>query len=82
MADVQRHILNAAALVLTGALAAGPTFAQDSTIYSDMDRVHPVWARSGMVASQEAAATRIGVEILQRGGNAVDAAWRSALRSR
>jgi gamma-glutamyltranspeptidase/glutathione hydrolase len=48
--------------------------AQDTTIYSDMDRVHPVWARHGMVASQEALATQIGVDVLKQGGNAVDAA--------
>jgi len=35
---------------------------------------HPVWANSGMVASQEALATQIGVDILAAGGNAVDAA--------
>jgi gamma-glutamyltranspeptidase / glutathione hydrolase len=35
------------------------------------DAVH---ARNGMVASEEAQATRIGVEILRQGGNAVDAA--------
>jgi gamma-glutamyltranspeptidase/glutathione hydrolase len=34
----------------------------------------PVVARHGMVASQEARATRIGVEVLEQGGNAVDAA--------
>ena len=39
-----------------------------------MDRVHPVYAAHGMVASQEALATNIGVDILKRGGNAVDAA--------
>ena len=55
------------------ALAAAPAFAQEP-IYSDMDRVHPVVAGQGMVASQEALATGIGVEILQAGGNAVDAA--------
>jgi gamma-glutamyltranspeptidase / glutathione hydrolase len=34
----------------------------------------PVVARHGMVASQEGRATRIGVEVLEQGGNAVDAA--------
>ena len=34
----------------------------------------PVAARHGMVVAQEARAARIGVDILQRGGNAVDAA--------
>jgi gamma-glutamyltranspeptidase/glutathione hydrolase len=60
------------------ALLLAPTFAlaqaQQPAIYSDLDRVHPVYATQGMVASQEAAATRIGLEVLQNGGNAVDAA--------
>ncbi len=34
----------------------------------------PVVAHNGMVVTQEARAARIGVEILERGGNAVDAA--------
>jgi gamma-glutamyltranspeptidase/glutathione hydrolase len=34
----------------------------------------PVLAKNGMVASEEARATEIGVEILRQGGNAVDAA--------
>jgi gamma-glutamyltranspeptidase / glutathione hydrolase len=37
-------------------------------------RFLPVVARHGMVASQEKLATRIGVDILKAGGNAVDAA--------
>jgi gamma-glutamyltranspeptidase/glutathione hydrolase len=60
------------------ALLLGPTFAlaqaQQPAIYSDLDRVHPVYGTQGMVASQEAEATRIGLEVLQNGGNAVDAA--------
>lgn len=48
--------------------------AAESSIYSNSATVQPVWAKHGMVASQEALATRIGVDILQQGGNAVDAA--------
>ncbi len=36
--------------------------------------VPPVFAERGMVVAQEARAARVGVEILERGGNAVDAA--------
>jgi gamma-glutamyltranspeptidase/glutathione hydrolase len=40
----------------------------------DMDVFHPVVAHHGMVASEQALATRIGLDILESGGNAVDAA--------
>ncbi|WP_349358564.1 gamma-glutamyltransferase [Stappia sp.] len=62
---------------LVPALAALPARADTPApppILSGDDRVHPVLARSGMVASQEALATQVGRDILQRGGNAVDAA--------
>jgi gamma-glutamyltranspeptidase/glutathione hydrolase len=36
--------------------------------------VKPVAARHGMVVAQEELATRVGVEVLRRGGNAIDAA--------
>ncbi|KXO07722.1 Gamma-glutamyltranspeptidase [Moritella sp. JT01] len=45
-----------------------------SAIYSQMAIHHPVWAANGMVASQEALATKIGVDIMKQGGNAIDAA--------
>ena len=48
--------------------------AQSTAILSNKDRYHPVHAANGMVASQEARATRVGVDILRRGGNAIDAA--------
>lgn len=37
-------------------------------------RYQPVFGRKGMVVSQEALATAIGVDVMQQGGNAVDAA--------
>ncbi len=50
------------------------THARQDAIFSSNDRFHPVFAEHGMVASQESVATRIGVDILRQGGNAVDAA--------
>ena len=47
--------------------------AQETAVVSPRDIFHPVFAENGMVASQEATATRIGVDILKRGGNAIDA---------
>lgn len=65
--------------LVLGALTAFPFMfvasatAQQAAIYSSKDRFRPVYAANGMVASQEALATRIGVSILEQGGNAVDA---------
>jgi len=47
---------------------------KETAIYSQTAIHHPVWSANGMVASQEALATQIGVDILKQGGNAVDAA--------
>ncbi|QYJ92233.1 gamma-glutamyltransferase [Shewanella spartinae] len=63
------------AISLSLPLVAGQ-FAQatESSIYSHSATVQPIWAKHGMVASQEAVATQVGVDILKQGGNAVDAA--------
>ncbi|MGP5065985.1 gamma-glutamyltransferase [Psychrobacter alimentarius] len=45
----------------------------DQAIYSADAIHHPVWAKNGMVATQEALASDIGLQILKDGGNAVDA---------
>lgn len=46
----------------------------DEPIYNPAARHQPVVAAGGMVVSQEALASRIGADILAKGGNAVDAA--------
>src|SRR5699024_2642256 len=56
------------------AVVSGQTAKTDQAIYSADAIHHPVWAKSGMVATQEALASDIGLKILKDGGNAVDAA--------
>lgn len=68
-------VVVAAALVWCGAHQSALAQTQESQpIISGWARALPTLGRSGMVASQERLASKIGVEILQTGGNAVDAA--------
>src|SRR5258706_8278763 len=60
------------AVVVAHTLAAQP--APSARRVSDFAPTQAVVGRNGMVASQESRASRIGVEVLQKGGNAVDAA--------
>lgn len=55
-------------------LAAHNSTATEAAIFADDAIHHPLWAKNGMVASQEALASDIGLQILKEGGNAVDAA--------
>jgi len=70
---IRRRLAHLAVLALL-AVSAVPTAGSEDAIYSPRDIFHPVHARQGMVSSQEATATRIGVDVLKGGGNAVDAA--------
>jgi gamma-glutamyltranspeptidase/glutathione hydrolase len=74
-----KHAMTRFFSLAVAALAATATFAQTAPpapapIIANAARVLPVVARNGMVATQEKHATRVGVEVLRQGGNAVDAA--------
>lgn len=55
-------------------VSSAATTKTDQAIYSTAAIQHPLWAKNGMVASQEALASEVGLQILKQGGNAVDAA--------
>ncbi|AXK39007.1 gamma-glutamyltransferase [Crenobacter cavernae] len=79
---VSRRPFSLNALTLSFALALNPTLSLAEAPVAapvvkydyDQDIFHPVYAKNGMVAAEQELATRIGVEMLKRGGNAVDAA--------
>ncbi|MFN0265081.1 gamma-glutamyltransferase [Tepidamorphus sp. 3E244] len=70
------HRIGALLIGLAAFITAPLALAQDAVmpIVTGNERFHPVHARNGMVASQEMRASEIGRDILQQGGNAVDAA--------
>lgn len=71
---MKKILSSALFLALSLSLSSWSTQAKTTTaIYSSDDVHHPVWAQNGMVASQEAIASNVGLEILKQGGNAVDA---------
>jgi gamma-glutamyltranspeptidase / glutathione hydrolase len=67
-------ILRATALALFAVLALPPLLYGEGRLDPAIGRAQPVTAKNGMVVAQEAIAARVGADVLQRGGNAVDAA--------
>jgi gamma-glutamyltranspeptidase/glutathione hydrolase len=67
-----------AAIVANAPLTAGAQAQPAATGYINYDLddtvIHPVHALHGMVSSESALASDVGVEVLRKGGNAVDAA--------
>ena len=62
-------------VILLQVFFAANVFSQEvAPIFNLRDRFHPVTAKNGMVSTQEALATRAGLEVLKEGGNAIDAA--------
>jgi gamma-glutamyltranspeptidase/glutathione hydrolase len=55
-------------------LTPASAFADQAALISPLATARPVVAKHGMIVSQEATASRVGLDILKRGGNAVDAA--------
>jgi gamma-glutamyltranspeptidase/glutathione hydrolase len=72
---MDRHANQGLTFIALLALLALPLLARgDDRPAPEIGRAPAVAAENGMVVAQEALAARIGVDILQRGGNAVDAA--------
>ena len=69
-----RSISRLSCLALAGVLALPLLARGDDHLGTTIGQAQDVVAQNGMVVAQEATAARIGVEILQKGGNAIDAA--------
>lgn len=65
---------NAAASATTAPAQSSAAQAAAAAYDFDMDVFHPVQAHNGMVASEHALASHVGLQILKEGGNAIDAA--------
>lgn len=66
--------LASAVLLCANSVFAQPASDPTANLIRLAAETKPVFAQHGMVTSQDAIATEVGVEILKKGGNAVDAA--------
>jgi gamma-glutamyltranspeptidase/glutathione hydrolase len=69
-----QRFLSVVAICAASTLALAQQDPVATSVLRAAGKTELVTAQHGMVSSQEAIATRIGVEILEKGGNAVDAA--------
>ena len=63
-----RLLAGVAALLLLLGSGAGRT---ELAPLDARDRIHPVYARHGLVVAQEALASQVGLTVLQQGGHGV-----------
>ena len=68
------HNFQRLVLSLVLAIFWGGNVCSAAVIYKSQDRIHPVVGSKAMVAVQEARAANVGLAILEKGGNACDAA--------
>jgi gamma-glutamyltranspeptidase/glutathione hydrolase len=61
-------------LILLSSIQANSTDSSKHTVLDKNARFHPVISELGLVVSQEAIASQVGADILEAGGNAIDAA--------
>lgn len=75
---MMKPLVRIVAFFLFAALAVFPLAAQNAatapTTQAPPARIEPVHAKHGMVVGQEKRAVRVGRDVLEKGGNAVDAA--------
>jgi gamma-glutamyltranspeptidase/glutathione hydrolase len=69
-----RSLSPACAILLFLSFALTAAAVEEYPPFNREARFHPVFAVEGMVVSEDAYATRMGLEVLRNGGNAVDAA--------